>query len=412
MKNFKKILKMASVSMMLVALMACSMFMVSAAPAVDELNTGGTAADPAGALLRKVLELPVGVNVPASTFTFKFDAVTVDGIANDDTNMPEIENKTISFTSFDPAGASVPTDVAVDTATKPGVVIVSKDSAADILSTPTPTWPHAGEYVYTVTEVTGTEDINSGKMTYSTESYQMTVYVVNEIDSGSFTGDYYVRAVGFKKLVDSTMEKADPVFTNQYRKTTELEVSKEVEGDYADTTKDFNFVITMVKSPLETTADASIKYTGKVYDKDGALSPEVAFDVEHDGMNLTGTFKLKHGQYIVFEGLPAGTTYTLSEDLTAANEKQYTPSVGLTVNGDVPGAGVGAIVNADRVFTIGGTTPINLGEGDNFADWTNTHAEVNPTGILLNNLPFILLILAAIGGFIWFVVAKRRKAAK
>ena len=420
MKKFKQILKMASVSMMLIALMACSMFMVSAVPAPAALTDGGTATDPAEALLQKALRLPVGVDVPASTFTFEFEAVTVDGIAaNVANNMPEIDDAEIEFTSsFDPADSSaVPTDVTVTTVA--GVVTVKKDSATDILDGID--WPHAGEYVYTVTETVGTASFD-GEMTYSTESYQMTVYVVNVVDASGnpdLNEDCYVKAVGFKKSSevdpdDDSKGKAIPVFTNQYTITTELEVSKEVKGEYADTTKDFNFTITMIKSPFEETpaTGSPVTYTGTVYDENGAVSPSTTFSVTHTDTSFGGTFKLKHGQYIVFEDLPAGTTYTLSEALTANNEQYYTPTVELTVNDGTPAPEVAVKAASDNVYTIGGATPINLGEGDNFAAWTNTHRSVSPTGILLNNLPFILLILAAIGGFIWFIIAKRRKASK
>jgi len=105
-------------------------------------------------------------------------------------------------------------------------------------------------------------------------------------------------------------------------------------------------------------------------------------------------FSLKHGQRLVFVDTPVGTTYTVTE--TAATH--YTTTVTVVTDN---GAGVtiaGLTTNAQRV-----------GETANSAAFTNTRDSVTPTGLNLDNLPFIGLILLATASLITFVVVKIRK---
>ena len=51
-----------------------------------------------------------------------------------------------------------------------------------------------------------------------------------------------------------------------------------------------------------------------------------------------------------------------------------------------------------------------VGEGkDSAADYTNTHDSVTPTGLHLNDLPFIAMIALAILGITGYIMIKSRK---
>ena len=53
-----------------------------------------------------------------------------------------------------------------------------------------------------------------------------------------------------------------------------------------------------------------------------------------------------------------------------------------------------------------------VGEYENKVTFTNTHqGGVVPTGILMNNLPFILLVAVAIVAFVSLAVIKRRRTS-
>lgn len=84
---------------------------------------------------------------------------------------------------------------------------------------------------------------------------------------------------------DSTLQ-----FTNRYC-TSKLSVSKTVEGTEADTEKAFLFTVTF-------DAEGSFPYSGS---SSGTLASG-------------DSFSLKHGESILIEGLPIGTTYRVTED--------------------------------------------------------------------------------------------------
>lgn len=51
-----------------------------------------------------------------------------------------------------------------------------------------------------------------------------------------------------------------------------------------------------------------------------------------------------------------------------------------------------------------------LAPGTNTVAFTNEYQSASPTGIFMDNLPFILLILVAVGGIVAYLAVKRRKA--
>lgn len=53
-----------------------------------------------------------------------------------------------------------------------------------------------------------------------------------------------------------------------------------------------------------------------------------------------------------------------------------------------------------------------VGEGSNYADVENNYSDNPITGIISNNLPFIILICAAVLGFAAYLVVKRHRFVK
>ena len=91
--------------------------------------------------IKKVLNLPAeGVGTPAETFTFKFEKHSKNGKTNLANEVPEIQNKTVVYTNADTTDSD---------STKDGkqIVKMTDDVLANI------TFPSAGQYTYTVTEV-------------------------------------------------------------------------------------------------------------------------------------------------------------------------------------------------------------------------------------------------------------------
>jgi len=371
----------------------------------------GSEAAPAQAAITKVLQMPEGTVTPTSGFTFTVTSVSVDGIAATTTNMPVIAGQTLNFTSAD-----------TSTATS-GIKSITKETPNIFASV---TWPHAGEYVYNITETAG----SATGMTYSSAIYEMTVYVRNGVTNPTVP---YIHAIGTEiTAVDNGTQtvgaKVDPtpgtghglLFTNTYIETPAivdpgtgdmLSISKTVAGDYGNRTRYFPFSVTLNKAQLVTGTPVYKAYvmegTAIVTSTDNSSAVQPA-DTYGPYINVTAgtplTINLKHGQKLAFIGMPVGTTYTVTE----AAAIDYTPSASVVVNGAAPAATNGT---ENTALTIGSPTAIILGANANSAAFTNTYKTVTPTGIALDSLPFIMIIVLAVGAFAAFIVVKSRRRA-
>ena len=285
-----------------------------------------------------------GIAAPAVTFSFTADKVTEDA--------PEATIGTLTYSNAD------------TTTVENG--LSSFDKEAEITFG---TFPHIGLYEYTISETVGTGDA----ITYDTASYNLNVYVVNKEN-----GNLEVRSITAEK---DGAKQEELSFTNTYRKNSSLTISKSTEGMHADKTKDFEFTIKFERAATE--SDEVDVYTGKIGDE--TVECKVGEET---------TFKLHDGEKLVFDPLPAGTRYVVEE---VAAEDGYTPSIKIVENGvETQGETV-----SERDGISSAATGTNLvGENDNEVVFTNTYQEIAVTGIVLNNWPFIILIILAIGAML------------
>jgi hypothetical protein len=414
MKKWKQLTKTILASVMAFAMVAGYGASVAAAPvAQDDTGVMGTNAQ---GIIGKNFEMTEGVAVPVATFNYNFTLLEIDSTDADDLPATKTAAVAITTKSIAYSGGEV------QPAAVGGIVTVSKDSA-DVLAGIA--WPHAGEYIYQVVEsaTTGAASVVA-KITNSQAEYKMVVHVENELVGGTITGNVFVKLVEFiavKNDDGSTTgagAKKAPGFTNVYEELAPFEISKMVTGKNADITFPFRYTLTMTRSP-QVSATATSAYSAYIYTYntvtsiwDRAATP-LTITFAGDGSDATLDFTLTHNQKLVFEDaakdlvLPTGTKYTLLEKLTGglATEGEYVPSAEVVKNGGT-------------AVTIGdGTQGVNLstgaaailGENTNSVAWNNLRADVSPTGILLNNLPYILLIVVALGGFAGYIVSKRRK---
>lgn len=191
--------------------------------------------------------------------------------------------------------------------------------------------------------------------------------------------------------------KTDKIlFTNTYAKNNAtLTIEKNTTGTYADKTKEFNFEITFTKSPMSD----QTSFTGNI----GSESVECT-------AGTAKPFTLADGEQLVFSNLPVGTTYVVKE---LAATDGYTPSVTVIENITTTVNNRTAAQEGDALDTLKEGEKKNLvGEYENKVTFTNTHqGGVVPTGILMNNLPFILLVAVAIVAFVSLAVIKRRRTS-
>lgn len=366
--------------------------------------TGETSAKVA---INKTLNIAEGITTPEATFTFTFTPKT--GTSSNgapyetiDSSNGQITDKNVSYSG---------TDVLAT-----GQTSIKKDTG-DIFREVN--YTHAGEYVYTVAEKqnVGWKVIQKNGspidfMTYDNRNYEMHVIVKNKT-----TGGTYISSVYFKQVSPSVNGKVKPsesgttykydLFTNIYRKNAgkitdpnepnpnkpnvskvdpnakSLVIKKVVSGATADKSKDFTFKLTFTKASTET----SQSITGKI----GETSKTFVYGQET-------TITLRHDQSLVFDTIPAGTRYKLVE----TGSQGYTASATYKENGASKN-------QAGTVSTNFTQDSILIGEKPNDNTITNSLPDVTPTGLLIDNLPFILMIGLGLAGFV--VLSKKRRQA-
>lgn len=322
----------------------------------------------------------------AETFSFTATQKKGDGLVSTDAllNMPEI-----SFTEAD------------------------KGTKTQRKKVTFPTYTEAGKYEYTVTEnQTATPPITEDeheKMIMSKAEYKMDVYVENvgtecqiaNIIVNKAKDDKGETATG--KVDISNTDKNRFEFTNTYVQEAgtgenpsnpgedyntygSLNVSKTINGNggTASTTNEFSFQATF-NFPAGT--DASTLGGVKANGTDVTLT---------DG---ACDFKLKNGESEKFTGLPVGTTMTVTESATP----NYKGSAKVTING--ADESTVAATKYNEAITVSNK---KLGQKKNAVDVINTYNNVPLTGIIMNNLPYIAMIVIGAAALVVYVQNKRK----
>ena len=153
-----------------------------------------------------------------------------------------------------------------------------------------------------------------------------------------------------------------------------LTVTKTVTGKLGDTNKAFTFTITKADGTPANITEANIEITDSA-------------KIEWLG---NGKFTLKDGASIIFKNLPSGQ-YKVIED-NYSGEKYETSYV---VDSGTPENGLEATVT--------------IGTDAKQIDFTN-HCTLQPDlGVLLDTLPYIVILAVVAGGGILLMLRKRRK---
>ena len=353
MRNKKKIGALVLAGTMMFS-MGTSVFAEETIPTVDKNGQVS---------ITKDFVMAEGIDTPASTFKFTATSTTEGA--------PEATISDITFVETE------------NGTTEQGIKTVSKNS--NIIFD---TFPHAGEYVYTVKE---TQESADG-VECSTDTYTLRVYVKN-----GNNGPEIRNMTAEKGTSDGTEGNKVPEmkFTNTYRKNAPLEITKVTTGDLADKTKDFEFTITII--PSKTEKNQTVVYTGKIGDEEVTVNA-----------NQEKTFQLHDGETLKFDSLPAGTRYVVTE--TGANDG-YTPSVTVRENGTET---VKKTADSEKEgISSANKQETNLvGENENKVTFTNTYKNIPLTGIFMNNLPFVIVIGIAVLALGTLAVLKKQKNAR
>lgn len=350
-------------------------------------------------LIKKVLNISKdGVTTPAETFTFKFTANSKNGDTNKAGEVPTISDVKIAYTANDKDDNNT---------TKDGKQLIKEST--DVLTGVQ--WQEAGQYTYTVEETAGSTE----NMVYSKASYLVSIFVKKN-DQGTLE----VESIQIKKTKNDKGETVtenkteytpgggtDPSkndnkfeFENDYNKkggnnnpgggTTITDKDKKgfalrktITGENPDANAEFTFKFKLDKPKGTKAEDTSFDYY--VVDNQGNAG---AKKTANYGEDVEGVI-LKHNERIVFGQVLLGSTVTFDE----TNAGAYTGTVSSTFDGTA---------GADKSGVIGDQ------QAGNFAEYKNT--KQTPTGLLVENLPFIALILVAGGGIFFFVKNKKEEA--
>lgn len=362
--------------------------------------------------------MTMGLAMPTSVFATGGDTATkvTEAYISKTFNTEVGKDEAFSFTATQVTGSTA--NVTIPNITFADTDTGSKTKRAKV--TFPEEWPDAGKYEYTVTETGATPKITDEqhqKMIMSKAEYTMDVYVSNS-GSGLEISNIIVNkkkdnkgTAATGKVDISNTDKNGFNFTNTYVQEAgtgtdptnpdptynqfgSLNVSKKIvnaNGTAETSTDTFAFTATFA---FPTGTDANT--LGGIKDANGE-----PVTLAKDG---TYTFRLKANENMKFTGVPVGTTITVKESAT----KNYKGSAEITINGTKLTPVSATKYNAEL-------TAVNnekLGQKQNTVDVTNTYNDVPVTGIIMNTLPYVLMIALCGAALMAFVAFKRRRLQK
>lgn len=182
-------------------------------------------------------------------------------------------------------------------------------------------------------------------------------------------------------------------FTNAYTtpKLPSMTIKKVVTGAFGERTKDFTFSVTLTDKNNQTVTDVSHSFSNPA---------------TRGGLN---SFTLKHGESVKLENIPINTTITITE----TNANDYKTSA--TDHGEskdrifvyevVEGKDGNAVLKAkNSILGI----KVDKTVKDNAIIVTNNFDGTPDTGVLLDTLPYLILLAVAVAGGVLVVVRKRK----
>ena len=365
-----------------------------------ELATDATAA------ISKTLVMDPNVTTPAATFKFtisKASGTVTDTSGRDISSMISDDGPDLSIADISYVGTDAGTTGAGLKTVKKTVEIKDKeggDLTADDFT-------HAGYYAYTIKEKENTYTTNSTEvMAYSKAEYVIFVEVKNNTAN---TNGLQIASIQGMKTVDNDgsditdvkvatgVDNTEIDFRNVYSKNSGLTISKTVTGDLGSHTQAFPFSLTLTKPAiLKELKDMGVTVPG-TYSVTLPNGDPLNFTFGDDTAAASGSFSLKHGESISFSNLPVGMKYTLSENDGAAIT-HYNTYITVQENGTAFEKVTGVTVS-DKL----------VGEGVNKADVENNYSANPITGIISNNLPFVVLIGVAVLGVAVYMIVKRSR---
>ena len=238
-----------------------------------------------------------------------------------------------------------------------------------------------GVYEYTITEDTPTT-LSQGE-DYSAEEIEVKLYVFS-------TQDPVISLTTLNTVTTDDEEDKQDTFTNAYN-VGDLTVTKQIEGNLADPNVAFEITVTFTAA---NTVNNTISYT--------EAGEEKSITTGWTG-NKSVTLNLVGGAPAVFTNIPEGVTYTVVENSRYQVNKdkpseENDPEKGYTVT----------YANSDNDTTETGVGSIEAGDADTVTITNKKEAGIE-TGVILDSLPYILVMGIVLAGAAIMMI-RRRKA--
>lgn len=194
---------------------------------------------------------------------------------------------------------------------------------------------------------------------------------------GWYTDKNFTPASKFDFTEDTI--SADTTFYAKYvPASANLTVTKTVTGKLGDTNKAFTFTITKADGTAVNIASANIE----ISDADSAKVEWLD----------NGKFTLKDGASIIFKNLPSGEYKVIEEDYSG---EKYDTSWQIGTDGEV--------------YEKNSTATVTIGTTEQTVHFTN-HRTLEPDlGVLLDTLPYIVILAVVAGGVALLMLRKHRK---
>ena len=236
-----------------------------------------------------------------------------------------------------------------------------------------PTYNSVGVYYYTVTQTPG----DTAGVEYDSKEIIVKVTVVQQID-----GKVNV-AFATASLVDEDGKPGTDVktatFVNTYSAGS-LSVKKLVEGNLGARDKEFTVNVEFT-APVDALGNYDVVNSTISYYED---ADEITISPVWNGNKASVQIQLHHEETVTFTNIPYGVTYNVTEE-------DYTSE----------GYVAGVITYDDPNKKIDADTP------NDTVTVTNTKNSAVDTGIVLDSLPYVLLIAVAVVGVVIFTSRKR-----
>ena len=363
--------------------------------------------------------MTMGLAMPTSVFAAEGDTATkvTEAYISKTFNTEVGKDETFSFTATqNTEGTGLVETVASVTIPDISFTTAQTGTTKQRAKVNFPAYTEAGKYEYTVTETAATPTIDGDhqKMIMSKAVYTMDVYVSNVGNGYEISNIIVNKTKNDKGTADtgkvdiSNTDKNGFNFTNTYVQEAgtgtdptnpdptytddgSLNVTKTIvaNGGTLDTEKAFDFTATFI-FPKGTDATT----LGGVKGADGN-----SITISEDG---TYKFKLKANEKMKLTGVPVGTKISVEESATP----NYKGSAESVFNGQSQPKKEAGKYN--EAITVSG----KLGQNKNTVDVTNTYNYVPTTGIIMNTLPYVLMVALCAAALFGFVAFKRRRLQK